>query len=211
MGTKSKMEIFGYGEDALTFWALKNKLPIILESLGDSSSLSQCKAFFRPSFGRSGGVGSAQFGEFDFVLLSEKQIYLGESKWHRSSENISNGELKLREEQILRHIMFKFYIEEWAFGNYSNWDEFDKYATEKLKALGIHKPIASAQSLLASNLQTVLNIIKLQFDLRPQIKNVLLFLHDGTNIKSLPKQATSNFQVVTIDYSESASENFVVL
>ena len=205
------MEIFGYGEDALTLWALKNKLSAILESLGDSSSLSQCKVFFRPSFGRSGGENSAQFGEFDFVLLSEKKIFLGESKWHRSSENISNGKLKLREEQILRHTMFKFYIEEWAFGNYANWDEFDKYAADKLKALGIHKPIASAQSLLASNLQVVLNVIKLQFDSCPQIKNVLLFLHDGTSSKSLPKQAGSDFQVVTIDYSESASENFVVL
>jgi hypothetical protein len=205
------MKIFGYGEDALTLWALKNKLSIILELLDDSSSISKCKAFFRPSFGRSGGAGSSQFGEFDFILLSEKKLYLGESKWHRSSENISNGILELRKEQLLRHTMFRFYVEEWAFGNHSTWVEFSKYAKEKLVSQGIYKSIPSDERLLATNLKTVLSAVKLQFDSLPAIKNVLLFLHDGSYTKSLPKQAGSDFEVVTIAYSESALKNFVVL
>ena len=206
------MEIFGYGEDALTLWALKNKTPAILEALGDSSSLSHCKAFFRPSFGRRGGAKSSQFGEFDFVLLSDKKIYLGESKWDRSSENISNGKLKLREEQILRHTVFRFYIEEWMLGNYSGWDEFYKHLINKPKIKVVYnKPIAPIKSVLANNLETILNVIKRQFISCPEIKNVLLFLHDGTFTKSLPNLAGSDFQVVTINYSERALDNFVQL
>jgi hypothetical protein len=205
------MDIYGYGEDAVTLWALRNELPTILEQLDDSSSLSNCKVFFRPSFGRRGGVSGSQFGEFDFILLSEKRLYLGESKWHRSSENISNGSLELRKEQLLRHNMFKFYVEEWAFGNYSTWDEFSMNAKEKLETLGIFKPIALAKRLLATNLQTVLDTIKLQFTSVPPIKNVLLFLHDGTYTKPLPQRAGSDFEVVTIVYSESALKNFVLL
>ena len=46
-------EIFGYGEDALTFWALKRHLSEILKELKDKTEPSDCLIFFRPSFGRS--------------------------------------------------------------------------------------------------------------------------------------------------------------
>jgi hypothetical protein len=49
------MEILAYGEDALTLWALKNKLEYILQELGDLPNSSKRLAFFRPSFGRRGG------------------------------------------------------------------------------------------------------------------------------------------------------------
>jgi hypothetical protein len=205
------MEIYGYGEDALTLWALKNELPTILDWLDDSSSLSKCKTFFRPSFGRRGGASGSQFGEFDFILLSEQRLYLGESKWRRSSENISNGSLKLRKQQLLRHTMFRFYVQEWAFGNYSTWDEFSISAKEKLEALDIFKPIAVAKRLLTTNLQTVLETVKFQFPSVPPIKNVLLFLHDGTSTKPLPQRAGDDFEVVPIVYPKSDLENFVLL
>ena len=48
------MEIIGYGEDALTLWAIKNKLHAILQELNDNSDVSRCKVFFRPSFGQRG-------------------------------------------------------------------------------------------------------------------------------------------------------------
>lgn len=110
------MEILGYGEDALTLWSLKNKLDYILASFGDSSDVSKCRAFFRPSFGRSGGNKSSQFGEFDFIILAKQHLYLGESKWDKSPEKIVNGQMDLRSEQLLRHRLFKLYVEEWAFG-----------------------------------------------------------------------------------------------
>ena len=56
------MEIIGYGEDALTLWALRNRLDTILDTLGDFSDLSKCRVFFRPSFGRSGGKDGPQMG-----------------------------------------------------------------------------------------------------------------------------------------------------
>ena len=57
--------ILGYGEDPLTFWALKSKLSNILEKLEDESEPSDCLIFYRPSFGRSGGAQRAEFGEFE--------------------------------------------------------------------------------------------------------------------------------------------------
>jgi hypothetical protein len=205
------MEIRGYGEDALTLWALKNKLPAILEELDDKSSLSECKVLFRPSFGRSGGPNSAQFGEFDFILLSKGQLYLGESKWHRSSENINNGFFELREEQLLRHKIFRFYVEEWAFGRYTSWPEFEKAATIELQAQSIYKPIAPAASLLTDNLKTVLNVVKQHFEMLPPIKNVLLYLYYGSTTHLLPQSAGTDFEVVRIDCSEGVIENFVIL
>lgn len=207
------MEIRGYGEDALTLWALKNKLPEILKELDDKSSLLECKALFRPSFGRRGGENSAQFGEFDFILMSKDQLYLGESKWHRSSENIANGFLALREEQLLRHKIFRFYVEEWAFGYYTSWPEFEKTARIRFQTLGINKPIAPAESLLMENLKTVLNVVKQHFEKPPSIKNVLLYLYYGSATYLLPKSAGLglDFAVVNIDCSDGVSENFVAL
>ena len=112
------MQILGCGEDALTLWAIKNKLDVILEAVEDSSDPSMCQVFFRPSFGRKGGDSSPQFGEFDFIILSKDRLYLGESKWIRSSEKLQGGVLELREEQKRRHEVFQFYVKQWAFGSY---------------------------------------------------------------------------------------------
>ena len=206
-----KMDIVGYGEDALTLWALNKKLSIILQALGDPSTPSQCRALFRPSFGRRGGSDSAQFGEFDFILLSKEHLYLGESKWYRSSEHIKNGNLKLSPVQLLRHKIFKFYVVEWAFGNYSCWHEFLTASTIRLRAQDIAKPIAPDESLLASNLKTVLALIKQHFKKLPPIRNVLLYLYYGDDINILPKSASEDFEVVNIDCSEGALDNFIIL
>lgn len=200
------MEILAYGEDALTLWAIQNKLPAILHGLGDSSASSQCQVFFRPSFGRSGGNRSSEFGEFDFIVLSSQRLYLGESKWDRSSEPTTSGLLALRPEQQRRHDIFKFYVEEWAFGSYLSWRDFRLKAKSKLKD---NKPIAPKGSLLAANLQTVLGIIRKHFSTLPDIRNVLLYLHRGADLSQLPRRAGKDFEVVSIDYSESALDNFI--
>jgi hypothetical protein len=205
------MEILAYGEDALTLWAMTNKLSAILQTLKDSSDPSNCRIFFRPSFGRSGGESSSQFGEFDFMLLAARNLYLGESKWQRSTEKIQDGILALRPEQILRHTLFKFYVEEWAFGNYSSWHEFESKARPKLQQEGIVKPIAPARSLLAANLQTVLGVIKKHYTDLPVVKNVLLFLHNDISIGSIPQKAGRDFEVVSVDYADAAFENLIRL
>ena len=203
------MEILAYGEDALTLWALKEKFALILQTLNDPSDPLRCRVFFRPSFGRGGGVKSAQFGEFDFIVLAEQCVYLGESKWDKSSEKIRESVLDLRGEQLLRHKLFKFYIEEWAFGGYSTWREFTDQATSKLQQKGIIKPIAPENSLLASNLQTTLDVIKRHYPLLPTVRNLLLYFYDGRNARQYPRSAGKDFAVVTVDYSEVLFGNFI--
>lgn len=205
------MEILAYGEDALTLWALKHKLNYILQKLNDSSNLSKCQAFYRPSFGRRGGKNSSQFGEFDLILLTRNCIYLGESKWENSSEKIVDGKIELREEQILRHKLFRFYITEWAFGSYENneWKRFSREARPKLIQEGIEKPIAPENSLLAENLRTILKSIKEKYSQQPPIKDILLYFHK-TNNQNL-QSVGDGFKLVKIDYSEERTDNYIKL
>ena len=203
------MQILGYGEDALTLWAIQNKLDVILQTLNDSSDPSMCQVFYRPSFGRSGGPGSPQFGEFDFIVLSKNRLYLGESKWDRSSEKLRDGVIELRPEQTLRHELFRFYVEEWAFGSYASWGEFTDAGQVKLQLRGIAKPLAPENSLLAANLQTVLGVIKRHYVSRPEIEDVLLYLHEGATAEQLPQAANPGFKLVLVDYSEGTFGNFV--
>ena len=207
------MEILAYGEDALTIWVLRNKLEYILQELGDSPNSLKCLTFFRPSFGRRGGENSSQFGEFDFILLTANRIYLGESKWDNSSEKIVHGKLELRDEQLLRHKLFKFYIEEWAFGQYANWQAFANEAGPKLKKMGVEKPIAPAGTLLAENLQTALKLIKEHYANtgQPEIKNMLLYFHKNPSNAQLPQSAGDNFEVVLIDYSKELTGSYINL
>ena len=207
------MEILSYGEDALTLWALKNKFEYILQELKDSSNPSQCQAFFRPSFGRRGGKNSSQFGEFDFILLAANHIYLGESKWDNSSEKIIDGKLELRDEQLLRHKLFKFYIDEWALGTYKDteWQKFVNEAKQKLVQEKIEKPIAPTNSLLAKNLQTILEFIKKRYPDVPTIENVLLYFHKNLSSDHLPNKAGNNFKVINIDYSNELTGSYIKL
>ena len=205
------MHILGYGEDALTLWALKNRLDVILRALEDASPTKSCKVFFRPSFGRRGGSRSSQFGEFDFLLLARDCLYLGESKWTGSSEKVKRGNLELSPVQLLRHRLFRFYVEQWAFGGYSSWNQFRRQARSKLRERGIAKPLAPTGSLLAQNLQFVLGVITEHYrSSLPEITNVLLYLHRG-ELDEIPRTAGAGFIVVPLDYSEAAKGNYVVL
>jgi hypothetical protein len=202
------MNILAYGEDALTLWAFRYRLAEILDKAGDRSLASECKIFFRPSFGRRGGAKSSQFGEFDFIILAQDNLYLGESKWDRSSELAGSNFLTIREEQVLRHRLFRFYVREWAFGQYISWNQFIREATAKLDQKKIQKPLAPTGSLLASNLMTVLDIIRRHFSTEPQVTDLLLFLHDGSKSLS-PAVTPDNFCLIPIDFSRSLEGNFI--
>lgn len=205
------MQIMAYGEDALTLWAIRNKLQYILHKPEDDSAPSDCQSFFRPSFGRRGGDGRSEFGEFDFIILSKTHLYLGESKWDQSSEVLSDGTLELRTEQTKRHDIFRFYIDEWAFGKYSTWEDFRASESKSFQAK-FDKTIPSATSRLGRNLQTVLGVIRDKFPsgLPPSnIVNVLLYLHRGLDSESVPKGCAAGFRLVTLDYSEACKGNFI--
>ena len=47
-------KIFAYGEDAYTLWALEHRVSDILKEFNDTTQLSDCMIFYRPSFGRGG-------------------------------------------------------------------------------------------------------------------------------------------------------------
>jgi hypothetical protein len=203
------MQILSYGEDALTFWALQTQMSTILGELHDNSKIAECMAFYRPSFGRSGGEGSSQFGEFDFLLLTRENLYLGESKWDKSTEKIIEGDLHLREEQLLRHKIFRFYVEEWAYGNYADWKDFMVRGAARLCDLGIKKPIAPEGSLLAENLKSISGIIKKHYAIPPKILNMLLYFCKDIGESQLLKSAGDNFLVIKIAYSTGCIDNFI--
>ena len=197
------MKVYAYGEDAVTLWAIKSKLGEILSLLNDDSIEEKCEVFYRPSFGRSGGPKSSQFGEFDFIILSENILYLGESKWDGSSE-LQKGILELRDEQKLRHRLFTFYVEEW-FKCDGDWPSFIHNANPQDK--GIDKPIVPENSLLARNLKTVLQIISNHFSTKPEFENLILYLYNRTLSEQVPQQVSKEFKLASIDYSEATLTN----
>lgn len=103
------MELIGYGEDAITFWVLTNRLDKILERFDDNSKESECCVYYRPSFGR-GGKSRSLLGEFDAVLITPKCTYLIESKWEGSKE-LSTHELSKGQKK--RHDMFTLIARAW--------------------------------------------------------------------------------------------------
>jgi len=206
------MEIIGYGEDALTLWALTHRLKVVLDELGDSTSADSITVFFRPSFGRRGGPERSEFGEFDFILLTEQAVYLGESKWHRSSEDVEGGRIKLREEQWQRHQILKWYIEEWVAGGFSDWGDFFEKKGGKLTIGNVTKPLPPKGSLLSENLSAVLSKVGKRFPGQtPSVRNVLLYFYVRKEIESLPLSAGEDFTLVTLDYSDYREANFIRL
>lgn len=205
------MTILGYGEDSLTLWAIKSHLNTILENIADDSDTDDCIVYFRPSFGRSGGELSSQFGEFDFIIITTNGVYLGESKWDNSSE-LKELSVNLRDEQILRHKLFSTYIKKWLQTNPKNWEEFSSILSIDLKNLNISKHIAPFGSLLQENIQSVLENITNRFKCTNEfrIQNILLYLHNNVSEQYLPKSVNSpDFKLVCLDYSSILKGHFI--
>jgi hypothetical protein len=200
------MEMIGYGEDALTLWTFRHRLDAVLSQLGNGSSEAECTLFFRPSFGRKGGADSAQFGEFDFILLTPICLYLGEAKWDRSPEASTGTAIHLRPEQVLRHTVFRQYVKEWTCGCYESWRDF--LATAEPGWTG-EKSIAPVGSLLAENLQKVLRTIRGKYKSTPEKVDVLLYLHDRDANSGQPTAVSTGFNLVVIDYSTAKFGNFI--
>jgi hypothetical protein len=200
------MRLYGYGEDALTLWALTEKLGTILGKLGDDTDPASCVVFYRPSFGRRGGENSSQFGEFDFTILSQERLYLGESKWDGSPLKVEDGVLKLEGNQTRRHEIFKAYVRHWAFGEYRDWEVFRQEA-EPL----IGRPIPGKNSRLASNLRTILAAIGEYYASEPSTLDVLLYFHHGDEAGQILEEAPGDFKLVRLDYSEAGMEGKYII
>lgn len=202
------MKILGYGEDALTLWALKHYASRILDKFHDKTDASNCLVFYRPSFGRH-SKGRSVFGEFDAILASKENIYLIESKWDNLTE-FNNAEFTLREEQTLRHEVFSWYLTHWHKKYSGNWEPFINENQNSFKFNG--KTIAPKDSLLARNLEFILNKIQeyCEHISENNIKNVLLFFYN--NEKSTPPKKTNKaFKLIPIEYNKEIEDNFVTV
>lgn len=154
------MKVYAYGEDALTLWAIKNRLPEILKQLNGGKDVAEevvknCKIFFRPSFGRG-----KNYGEFDFIILANDKLYLGESKWDRSLikfEDKSKKKLKLDAPQNMRHKIFSWYVDKMK--NIEDWSAFNEKDKADFNSAHPGKAIPGTDTVLAKNLMTVLGMI----------------------------------------------------
>ena len=203
--------MLGYGEDILTLWALKSKTSEILESFEDVTSQPNCLIFYRPSFGRSGGEKSAEFGEFDAILVSKENIYLIESKWDNLAR-FQGDEIIIKPEQELRHRIFSWYIMNWDTKYHDDWASFVNEHADDLQRI-FKKKVAPADSTLAMNLQFILTALQEhcgKISSKNNIKNVLLFFYNKKHSKP-PTRTSNDFNLLSIDYSQEINGNFIPL
>ncbi len=180
---RRRMRMLGYGEDALTLWALSQRLPEFLLAVEDDSRPEDTVTFYRPSFGRraSGDDPSsrrAEFGEFDAIVGSSSNIYLIESKWSESGE-VGDGFLTLREEQGRRHDIFREYVELWRQYRPSSWEEFEVTAAADFEEACPRVKFAPSNSRLRRNLEFVLR----ELEDRPGcIRDVVLLIRFDSGV-----------------------------
>ena len=182
-------KVIGYGEDFLTFWAITERLDLILKLLEDRTDPTRCLVIYRPSFGRASLI-----GEFDAILVTPLTAYLVESKWDKS--RLPQNVLKLSRVQMGRHEILRWYHETWDGEEWSNF-------VEKYEDAFFHrfmKSIAPTGSLLSQNLITVLSEMRGR-----AVKDVLLYFY----VSELPKIET-DFNIVRVRYRPTIG-NYVEL
>lgn len=188
-------KIIGYGEDALTYWALTEQIESVLIKLNDKSHQADCLLFFRPSFGRKGGP-YASFGEFDAILATSQSVYLIESKWDSSPKN---GTIELETNQILRHKIFSWYFEKWNKERFKKWQSFiEKYEKEFQKEFN-GKDMPSAENKLSENIEYVFNRLQ---GYGKNVFNIILYFDSKA---SPPSIIPHGFQLVVLNHPNNGS------
>jgi hypothetical protein len=205
-------KILGYGEDALTYWALTKKLDLILKELEDDSQLDDCLVLYRPSFGRGKTLRKptdrkAEFGEFDAILVTTKAVYLIESKWDNLLEN-RKVVIELNDVQILRHKIFSWYYNNWK--GRIEWNKFvERYENEFEEEFGKwRRKIAPSKSLLSENLQYLLNQMH---NPNKELKNLLLYFYrqELGRPSILVKSGKLRFLSLPIGYQTVEKSNYI--
>lgn len=189
------MPIHAYGEDALTLWALSQQLSLILQQLDDSTPPNEALVFYRPSFGRRAGTDGkrrSEFGEFDAIVGTRASVYLIETKWNGSQE-IRDGIITIRPEQVRRHEIFRRYLSLWRQHEPTCWDRFIESSRATLEDLFPSLTVPSSKTTLSRNLTFVLGKLT---SLGTPIRDVVLFVACGSHI---PPRAVSpgNFELIT--------------
>lgn len=133
-----------------------------------------------------------------------------ESKWDNLSRS-KNDKITIRKEQELRHRIFSWYIVHWDKKFSNKWDCFVKEHQYDFQKEFQGKIIAPIGSLLATNLEFLLNKLIEHckgFSSEDSIKNVLLLFYNKD--KSTPPSKIYNiFKMVIIDYSQDIVGNFI--
>ncbi len=178
------MKIIGYGEDSLTISILRDRMEEFLAAVGDSTDLKDVTFLYRPSFGR----GQYGFGEFDAIVSTFRNIYLIESKWHKSTE-IKKGSKRivLTKAQVRRHLVF--------ISLFENSDESPKTNSIDNTIHGWRIP--DENSGLAQNTNIVMKLLREQSKTKI-IRNILLMFVPEGEVHSF-----DNFQVEA-KYEETA-------
>jgi hypothetical protein len=202
------MNVLGYGEDALTLWALTQRTEWIVSELDDPNPPSSCTLLFRPSFGRRGGPTSSQFGEFDFILASPTCLYLGESKWDLSPE-IAERTIVLRQEQTERHTVFAEYYRLWVSAPAWEWRDFLTASGARFAATGIGKPAPPVDSLLSRNLHNTLEVVSSATGRAAQVRNVLLVVDTRGTVDPATKTAPPDFTLIVMNVSGEMEGCFI--
>jgi len=192
--------VLSYGEDPLTYYILTDRLSEFLDAVEDTTPCNRVLVIYRPSFGRGIGVSKSTrkstFGEFDGIVASQEAVYLIESKWHRSSE-VRRRAVTIRDSQIRRHKIFRWYRSHWKPEFKGNWNAFlERYATDFEREFEMSS-IPSEGTLLGRNLEFVLG----QLDTySQQLIDVLLYI--GDQGKKVPTRVVpQEFKLITLSYN----------
>jgi hypothetical protein len=188
------MNITGYGEDFLTLWALTQKTKQVLTQLEDNTDPEQCKLIYRPSFGRAGGSMKdqrAEFGEFDSILITDKNAYLIESKWDGNGQRKHRVNLDIT--QVKRHRILTWYLDKWEEG--VDWDQLIANKSQEFSTHFPENKIAPASSILKKNLVEVMAQIK-----GKTLHNVLMYFHQNEPQNLRQDYPDANFKKVLLQY-----------
>ncbi len=195
--------IISYGEDALTYWAITSQLGEILRTLDDKSLPADAIVIYRPSFGRRGSIGpnakkeqlSAEFGECDAILGTQQAVYLVESKWDSSSE-IHDDWITLKDVQIRRHKIMRWYLETWRASGPKDWMTFVAQQGAAFQTQFPGNKMAPVNSRLAHNLEFILRRLS---ECGTRVQDVLLFIGQASSSKPIGVQPDS-FSLVMLEY-----------
>ena len=207
-------KLLGYGEDFLTLWAIKERTGTILKKHKDQTPTTECLVFYRPSFGRSGGPHSAEFGEFDAIIASKQNIYLIESKWDNLKKH-NKTKLNLEKEQLLRHEVFAWYLVNWNKKYIGQWQNFVDDNIHALNATKKKLPNyqRGKRKLLIENLEFALLKLKdhcTGFRSRANVKNVILFFYNSKTSKP-PTETNPDYTLIPLDYNKKLHGNYIEL
>lgn len=201
-------QLIGYGEDALTFRAVTERLPEVLSQLGDNSAPGAVLILFRPSFGRRsgspGGNREASFGEFDAILASETAVYLVEAKWSRSGETYRQKQVILRSEQTRRHHVLKWYLRRWRQHNPASWDAFRSAVVADFETTFHSLTVPHDGQHLAANLEYILRLLSKRGE---NVVDVLLYI-DVDQLPCPPLPSGSAFRCVNVVFTDAHPTGF---